>query len=111
MYIPSATTTLGTISGLRISATTAARPGKRPRTSPKAASVPSTVASSMDSAPTAMLVTAALVHFSSAKNLVYQARPKPGGGKESTVADVNEMTNTTTVGATRNSPTSPTNDA
>src|SRR5581483_304521 len=102
MYMPRATTTLGTISGLRISATTTARPGKRPRTSPRAASVPRVVASAMESTPTTKLVTVAFVHCASAKNLAYQRVSRPGGGNDRTVAEVNEMITTTTVGATRN---------
>src|SRR5581483_4348629 len=45
------------------------------------------------------------------EELAYQRVSRPGGGNDRTVAEVNEMITTTTVGATRNRPTSPTKEA
>ena len=74
MYTASATMTEGKITGLSTSAWISARPGRRPRTIPRAIRVPSRVAAPMATAPTTRLVRVPAVHSGAWKKFTYQRR-------------------------------------
>src|SRR5262249_41409209 len=80
---------------------TAPRPGKRGRTSPIAARLPRTVATTAVRNPMPRLTRNDCRKVSLAKNAWYQRRERPFGGKSKVAVEPNDTTATTTSGASR----------
>ena len=99
--MPIATITIGTIIGARIRPFTAVRPGKRPRASASAASVPSTVARIVVRMATWTLLAMADDHCRSVSIRSYHSSVKPCGGKLRILVSVKLIGTITRVGAIR----------
>ena len=99
--IPMAMITTGTISGVRTRPLTMLRPGKRPRVSPSAASVPSTVARIAVRTATCALWSIPDDHCGSVNIRWYHWSEKPCGGKLRIFASVKLIGTMTRVGASR----------
>src|SRR2546428_12092403 len=70
----------GTIIGETKKASKRARPRNRDRTSPRAANVPTTVASGATARPRSTLLRVAATHWGSRSRTRYHSRDHPGGG-------------------------------
>src|SRR5262249_23051067 len=81
-------------------------PRKRPRVSPMEASVPSTTATTLESAATIALVSSAPRRSAFVRNWWYQCSVNPLSGNDGSCESLNENTSRIRIGAYRNTTTS-----
>ena len=94
---------IGTTSGAITMPVSTLRPGIRARARASGAAVPHAVASKPVGMTISTLVSNVLAHSGSLNSLRYHCSEKPGGGNVRNCAELNEITTTISIGATRNS--------
>ncbi len=97
----------GTIRGSIRHAVTRRAPGIWPRTSAYEAAVPSTVAKAAAGTMISTLTSSEFIQAGVEKSCSYQRSEKPGGGNCRNGAELNEITTTTTSGASNHTATTP----